>query len=90
MSGPAPPTRPSLPWRIASTAVVTSVGAASRAFLYGLNRMEVTGLDNLLGVLDRRKTMADRQRGLLTVCNHVAVYVRLRARARPSPSSHVL
>ncbi|ETR97031.1 hypothetical protein M419DRAFT_92727 [Trichoderma reesei RUT C-30] len=42
-----------------------SVGAASRAFLYGLNKVEVTGLDNLLGVLDRRRS-GKRDRGLLT------------------------
>lgn len=54
-------------------AVMGSVGAASRAFLYGLNKVEVTGLDNLLGVLDRRKS-GKRERGLLTVCNHVSVY----------------
>ncbi|CAM1502812.1 Fc.00g075880.m01.CDS01 [Cosmosporella sp. VM-42] len=49
-----------------------SVGILSRAFLYGLNDVEVHGLDRLLGVLDRRKTQG-RERGLLTVCNHVAV-----------------
>lgn len=65
-------TRPGLPWRLASTAVVGAVGALSRGFLLGLNRLEVTGLQNLLGTLDRRKTQG-RQRGLLTVCNHVAV-----------------
>lgn len=49
-----------------------SVGALCRAFLFGLNRVEITGLDNLLHVLDRRK-QDGRQRGLLTVCNHVGV-----------------
>ena len=47
-------------------------GAASRAFLYGLNSVEVTGLSNLLGVLDRRRTKG-ADRGLLTVSNHVMV-----------------
>lgn len=77
MSGPAPPTRPGLPWRLASAAVMGSVGALSRGFLYGLNNVEVTGLSNLLRVLDRRKDVENRQRGLLTVCNHVAVYVQI-------------
>lgn len=54
-------------------AVMSSVGAVSRAFLYGLNQVEITGLDNLLGVLDRRKN-GHRDRGLLTVCNHVSTY----------------
>lgn len=71
-SHPTPASRPGAPWRLASVAVMGSVGAASRAFLYGLNRVEVTGLDNLLGVLDRRKN-GQRDRGLLTVCNHVSV-----------------
>lgn len=68
------PTRPSLPNRLAAAAVMGTVGMASRAFLYGLNKVEVTGLDNLLSTLDRRKQQG-RERGLLTVCNHVAVYV---------------
>ncbi len=50
-----------------------SVGAASRGFLYAFNTVQVDGLDNLLSVLDRRKAQG-RDRGLLTVCNHVAVY----------------
>ena len=76
MSGPAaaPPVRQSLPWRLGSVAVMSSVGFVSRAFLYGLNKVAVTGLDNLLATLDRRRTQS-RDRGLLTVCNHVAVYV---------------
>ncbi|CAH0020431.1 unnamed protein product [Clonostachys rhizophaga] len=72
MSGTAPPQRPSLPWRLGSMAVMGSVGMLSRGFLYGLNSVEVDGLDNLLGVLDKRKTH-QRNCGLLTVCNHAAV-----------------
>jgi monolysocardiolipin acyltransferase len=52
-----------------------AVGGLSRGFMVGFNNLEVTGLDGLLGVLDRRKNEG-RGRGLLTVCNHVAVYVR--------------
>ncbi|KAI5460063.1 hypothetical protein BGZ63DRAFT_389418 [Mariannaea sp. PMI_226] len=66
------PSRPSLPWRLGSMAVMGSVGMLSRAFLYGLNDLEVHGLDRLLGVLDKRK-LNGPERGLLTVCNHVAV-----------------
>lgn len=61
-------------WRMGSTAVMASVGAVCRGFLYAFNTVEVTGLHNLLEVLDRRKAET-RDRGLLTVCNHVAVYV---------------
>ncbi|KAF4966431.1 hypothetical protein FSARC_5875 [Fusarium sarcochroum] len=72
MSESDPPTQPSLPWRIASAVVMGSTGVLVRGFMKGLNDLEVTGLDNLLGVLDRRKEEG-RERGLLTVCNHVAV-----------------
>lgn len=68
---PAPP-HPSLPWRLGSMALMGAVGLVSRSFLFGFNKVEVTGLNNLLGVLDRRRTQG-RERGLLTVCNHVAV-----------------
>ncbi|KAI8715609.1 Tafazzin family protein [Fusarium sp. LHS14.1] len=67
-----PPVQPSLPWRMTSTALMGCVSMLTRGFMYGLNDMEVRGLDGLLGVLERRKTQG-RERGLLTVCNHVAV-----------------
>lgn len=76
MSESDPPTQPSLPWRVASVAVMGTIGALSRGFMNGFNNLEVTGLEGLLGVLDRRKHEG-RERGLLTVCNHVAVYVKI-------------
>lgn len=66
------PARRGVAWRFGSTAVMASVGAVCRGFLYAFNTVEVTGLQNLLGALDRRKTQP-KDRGLLTVCNHVAV-----------------
>ncbi|KAL3417410.1 acyltransferase [Phlyctema vagabunda] len=45
----------------------------SRGFLYGLNNMEVVGLDRFLQKLDDRKDVEGRQRGLITVSNHVSV-----------------
>jgi monolysocardiolipin acyltransferase len=54
-------------------AVMMIIGALSRGFLYGLNMVEVTGLQNLLGALDRRRGKDGRGKGLLTVCNHVSV-----------------
>ncbi|KAM3434594.1 hypothetical protein MY1884_008594 [Beauveria asiatica] len=69
---PSPPLRHGLGWRLGSTAVMAGVGAACRGFLYAFNSVEVTGLQNLLGVLDRRKTQG-KDRGLITVCNHLAV-----------------
>jgi monolysocardiolipin acyltransferase len=52
-----------------------SVGALSRLFMHGLNTVEVTNLNVLLNALDERKAPGGKQRGLLTVCNHVGVYV---------------
>ena len=64
-------------WRLGSAALMSSIGFACRTFLYAFNDVEVTGLDHLLGVLDRRRkqdgSFSGRDRGLLTVCNHVGV-----------------
>jgi|SRR5687768_3409833 monolysocardiolipin acyltransferase len=72
-AAPTPPARPGLPWRAASMAIAGATGALCRGFLYGLNNVEVTGLNNLLNILDRRRTQG-ADRGLLTVSNHVMVY----------------
>jgi monolysocardiolipin acyltransferase len=48
-------------------------GSISRGFLYGLNNIEVVGLDRFLGTLDRRKNIEGRERGLITVSNHISV-----------------
>ncbi|KAF2836873.1 hypothetical protein M501DRAFT_1018746 [Patellaria atrata CBS 101060] len=67
------PATPSLPWRASSMAVMALTGILSRAFLYGLSRTEVDGLEGFLRVLDRRKDVKKRDRGLITVSNHVSV-----------------
>jgi monolysocardiolipin acyltransferase len=41
-------------------------GSLSRGFLYGLNRIEVVGLDRFLETLDRREDIDGRERGLIT------------------------
>ncbi len=41
-------------------------GVLSRAFLLGANRLEVQGLDDFLQILDRRKDIDGRERGLIT------------------------
>jgi hypothetical protein len=41
-------------------------GALSRSFLYGLNNIEVTGLEGFLDILDKRKDVDGRERGLIT------------------------
>ncbi|KAH8801535.1 hypothetical protein F5884DRAFT_807026 [Xylogone sp. PMI_703] len=68
-----PATMPSLPWRLTSSLAMGLTGSASRAFLYGCNKIEVIGLERFLKVLDRRKDVEGRERGLLTVSNHVSV-----------------
>jgi hypothetical protein len=41
-------------------------GSISRGFLYGLNRIEVFGLDRFLETLDKREDVDGRERGLIT------------------------
>ena len=41
-------------------------GGVSRAFLYGLNRTEAPGLERFRDVLEGRKDVQRRTRGLLT------------------------
>jgi len=60
------PVAPSLPWRIGSSAVMGIIGMASRSFLCGLNRVEVNGLDKFQQLLEERKDVAGRTRGLIT------------------------
>ncbi|KAK3940385.1 hypothetical protein QBC46DRAFT_288595 [Diplogelasinospora grovesii] len=71
---PGPPQRtPSLPWRMTSAMVMGTAGVVSKCFLYGFNRVEVTGLGRFLDVLDARRDPEKRQRGLITVSNHISV-----------------
>ncbi|KAL7626579.1 Lyso-phosphatidylcholine acyltransferase [Parahypoxylon ruwenzoriense] len=65
--------QPSLPWRMTSSIVMGLTAALSRSFLYGLNSVEVIGLERFLDVLDKRKDVDKRQRGLITVSNHISV-----------------
>jgi len=60
------PVAPGLPWRFTSSATMGVVTTIAKGFLYGLNNMEVTGLEGFLEILDRRKDIEGRQRGLLT------------------------
>ena len=65
-SNSPPPAMPSLPWRCSSSLIMGLTGSMSRAFLYGLNRMEVVGLDRFLETLDKREDVVGRERGLIT------------------------
>ncbi|KIH88134.1 monolysocardiolipin acyltransferase [Sporothrix brasiliensis 5110] len=62
----AKPRKPGALWRAASTFVMATTGMLCRSFLYGLNDVEVVGLDNFLKLLDARKDVEARQRGLIT------------------------
>jgi monolysocardiolipin acyltransferase len=41
-------------------------GTLSRGFLFGLQNLEVTGLERFLERLDKRKDVQGRDRGLIT------------------------
>ncbi|KAF4314637.1 Lysophosphatidylcholine acyltransferase [Botryosphaeria dothidea] len=60
------PAAPSLPWRCGSVVIMGAVGLLSRGFLVGLSNLEVNGMDNFLKLLDERKDVQGRQRGLIT------------------------
>lgn len=63
---PPPLQSPSLPWRASSTVVTGLTGMVSRMFLYGFNKVETTGLQRFLNILDEREDVDSRKRGLLT------------------------
>jgi monolysocardiolipin acyltransferase len=62
----SPPAQPSLPWRMASAMTTGTIGSLCRGFLYGLNRVETIGLERFLNVLEERRDVDKRTRGLLT------------------------
>jgi len=60
------PSSPSLPWRTGSTIVMGMTGLLTRGFLYGLSSTTVEGLDGFLKLLDERRDIEGRERGLVT------------------------
>ncbi len=64
------------PWteRVKSNVTVGIVGFLSRSFLYALNTTNVYGLEGFLEILEERNDVAKRERGLITVSNHLSVY----------------
>ena len=60
------PDLPSLPWRISSSIVIGVSGLLTRGFYMGLNSVEVHGLGSFLELLNKRKDIESRERGLLT------------------------
>ncbi|KAH8889314.1 hypothetical protein GQ53DRAFT_690492 [Thozetella sp. PMI_491] len=67
------PQAPSLPRRMTSAMVMGMTGLVSKCFLFGLNRVDVVGLPRFLELLDGRQDPDRRQRGLITVSNHISV-----------------
>ncbi|KAF2187251.1 hypothetical protein K469DRAFT_570183 [Zopfia rhizophila CBS 207.26] len=67
------PSAPSRQWRAGSSFTMTTVGVLCRSFLYGLCKTETNGLHRFLELLDDRENVGERQRGLITVSNHVSV-----------------
>ena len=70
------PAAPSGPWRAGSTFVMSAVGLLCSGFLKGLNRSESPGLDKFLSLLDERKDVEGRERGLITGIVHAILSVR--------------
>jgi monolysocardiolipin acyltransferase len=57
---------PSLQWRAVSALTIALTGMASKAFLGLACTKEVHGLDGFAKLLDERKDVDGRERGLLT------------------------
>jgi monolysocardiolipin acyltransferase len=67
------PDQPPLDSRIASALTIGVVGTLARTFLYALSTTETHGLDNFLDIIDQRRDPLNRERGLITVSNHLCV-----------------
>ncbi|KAI9762973.1 MAG: hypothetical protein M4579_000036 [Chaenotheca gracillima] len=52
---------------------MSTIALASKAFLYGASTSEVHGLEEFLQILDERREVDQRDRGLITVSNHVSI-----------------
>jgi monolysocardiolipin acyltransferase len=64
---------PSFFWRSASYQTILTTATVTRLFLHGLNHVEVNGLPRFLDLLKSRSDYKTRQRGLVTVSNHISV-----------------
>lgn len=62
--------QPSLSWRVGSSIVMGMTGFISRTFLLAGNRLEANGLDKFLELVDERRDVDERQRGLITGMYH--------------------
>ncbi|KAI3400979.1 hypothetical protein diail_1187 [Diaporthe ilicicola] len=71
--GQYPQRRPNGLWRGSSSIVMGLTGTLSKGFLNGLSDVQTTGLDNFIKILESREDPFQRQRGLITVSNHMSV-----------------
>ncbi|KAF9691776.1 hypothetical protein EKO04_010363 [Ascochyta lentis] len=69
---PEVPEAPSAPWRAASMFTMGAVGLLCKGFL-SLNSIETHGMERFLRLLDERREPRERERGLITVSNHISV-----------------
>ena len=60
------PDQPSLPWRVASASIMGIFGGAARLALYTALYTETHGLDEFKELVDERRNIEGRQRGLIT------------------------
>lgn len=67
------PEQPDLSHRVGSRLVMGAVGILVRSFMYGLSKPQINGLDKFLELLDERRNINERQRGLITVANHLSM-----------------
>ncbi|KAF1987886.1 hypothetical protein K402DRAFT_310772, partial [Aulographum hederae CBS 113979] len=73
MQSEGQPVSPGLQWRVGSAAVMGMTGILSRSFVQLCSYTEVVGLDRFLKLLDERRDIEGRERGLVTVSNHLSV-----------------
>ena len=66
MADSSPLDSPSLAWRAASSLTMGVTWFLMRSFLFGSSRTQVEGLDGFLDILDQRRDVRARDRGLIT------------------------
>ncbi|CAN8097080.1 unnamed protein product [Discula destructiva] len=71
--GQYPQRRPNGLWRGSSAMVLGLTTSISKGFLNGFNSLETIGLENFVKLLEERNDPFERQRGLITVSNHISV-----------------
>ncbi|KAK7737051.1 Lyso-phosphatidylcholine acyltransferase [Cytospora paraplurivora] len=73
--GQYPQKRPNGLVRGSSAMVMGLTGVLSKGFLNGLNDLEVIGMDNFMELLESRADPFQREKGLITVSNHISVTI---------------